>query len=161
MKKGLLGTENLNTELQSILNDNPLFIKRGANKYKLGDKVMQIKNNYDKNVLNGDIGFIKHIGLSNNTIKVDFDGNLVEYSYQVLEELVLSCAITIHKSQGGEFPIVIILIHFQSRIMLQKNLIYTEVTGAKKILVLIGSFRILRYAIKNNVLQNRKTLSKW
>lgn len=121
----MLGTENLNTELQSILNDSPLFIKRGTNRYKLGDKVTQIKNNYDKTVFNGDIGFIKHIGLGNNTIKVDFDGNLVEYSYQELEELVLSYAITIHKSQGGESPIVIIPIHFQSRVMLQRNLIYT------------------------------------
>ncbi len=160
MKKGLLGTENLNIELQSILNPNPLFIKRGSNKYKLGDKVMQIKNNYDKNVFNGDIGFIRHIDLDNNTIKVDFDGNLVEYSYQELEELVLSYAITIHKSQGGEFPIVIIPIHFQSRIMLQRNLIYTGVTRAKKILILIGDSQALKYSIKNNISQNRKTLLK-
>ena len=121
---------------------------------------MQIKNNYDKNVFNGDIGFIRHIDLDNNTIKVDFDGNLVEYSYQELEELVLSYAITIHKSQGGEFPIVIIPIHFQSRIMLQRNLIYTGVTRAKKILILIGDPSALRYAIKNNVSQNRRTLLK-
>ena len=160
MKKGLLGTENLNTELQSILNDSPLFIKRGANKYKLGDKVMQIKNNYDKNVFNGDIGFINYIDLDNNTIKVDFDSTLVEYSYQELEELVLSYAITIHKSQGGEFPIVVIPIHFQSRIMLQRNLIYTGVTRAKKILVLIGDSDALKYAIENNVSRNRRTLLK-
>ena len=160
MKKGLLGTENLNSELQSILNDNLLFIKRGSNKYKLGDKVMQIKNNYDKNVFNGDIGFIRHIDLDNNTIKVDFDSNLVEYSYQELEELVLSYAITIHKSQGGEFPIVIIPIHFQSRIMLQRNLVYTGVTRAKKILILIGDPSALKYAIKNNVSQSRRTLLK-
>lgn len=160
MKKGLLGTENLNTELQSILNDNPLFIKRGANKYKFGDKVMQIKNNYDKDVFNGDIGFIKHIDLDNNTIKVDFDSDLVEYSYQELEELVLSYAITIHKSQGGEFPIVIIPIHFQSRVMLQRNLIYTGATRAKRILVLIGDSDALKYAIENNVSKNRRTLLK-
>ena len=160
MKKGLLGTENLNSELQSILNDNPLFIKRGSNKYKLGDKVMQIKNNYDKNVFNGDIGFIRNIDLDNNTIKVDFDSNLVEYSYQELEELVLSYAITIHKSQGGEFPIIIIPIHFQSRIMLQRNLIYTGVTRAKKILILIGNPRALRYAVENNISNERKSLLK-
>lgn len=160
MKKGLLGTENLNTKLQSILNDNPLFIKRDVNKYKLGDKVMQIKNNYDKNVFNGDIGFINYIDLDNNTIKVDFDNNLVEYSYQELEELVLSYAITIHKSQGGEFPIVIIPIHFQSRIMLQRNLIYTGVTRAKKILILIGDPNALRYSIENNIAYNRRTLLK-
>ena len=160
MKKGLLGTENLNTELQSVLNDNPLFIKRGANKYKLGDKVMQIKNNYDKNVFNGDIGIISHINLDDNTIKVDFDGIIIEYSYQDLEELILSYAITIHKSQGGEFPIVIIPIHFQSKIMLQRNLIYTGVTRAKNILILIGDSNALKFSIQNNISQNRKTLLK-
>lgn len=72
-----LGTENLNTELQTILNDSKLFIKRGANKYKLGDKVMQIKNNYDKNIFNGDIGFISGVNLDDNSIKVDFDGNKI------------------------------------------------------------------------------------
>ena len=79
----------INIELQSTLNNNPLFIKRGASKYKLGDKVMQIKNNYDKNVFNGDIGFISDINLENNTLKVDFDGKSVDYTYQKLEELVL------------------------------------------------------------------------
>ena len=98
MKRGLLGTENLNIELQSILNYNKLLIKRGASKYKLSDKVMQVKNNYDKNVFNGDVGFIKDVDLEENTITVNFDYNIVEYSYQELDELVLSYAITIHKS---------------------------------------------------------------
>jgi len=160
MKRGLLGTENLNIELQSILNSNPLFIKRGANKYKLGDKVMQIKNNYDKNVFNGDIGFISDIDLESNTLKVDFDGNSIDYTYQELEELVLSYAITIHKSQGGEFPIVVIPIHFQSRIMLQRNLIYTGVTRARNVVILIGDEKALKYAVQNNVSNDRKTLLK-
>lgn len=158
MKRGLLGTENLNIELQSILNDSKLFIKRGANKYKLGDKVMQIKNNYDKNVFNGDIGFINDVDLEENTITVDFDDNIVEYAYQELDELVLSYSVTIHKSQGGEFPIVIIPVHFQSRIMLQRNLIYTGITRAKKIVVLVGELNALKYAIKNDISDNRRTL---
>lgn len=160
MKRGLLGTENLNIELQSILNDSKLFIKRGANKYKLGDKVMQIKNNYDKNVFNGDIGFINDVDLEENTITVDFDDNIVEYAYQELDELVLSYSITIHKSQGGEFPIVIIPVHFQSRIMLQRNLIYTGITRARKIVILVGEINALKYAIKNAVSDNRRTLLK-
>ncbi len=160
MKRGLLGTENLNIQLQSVLNDSKLFIKRGANKYKLGDKVMQIKNNYDKNIFNGDIGFISHIDLENNTLKVDFDGKFIDYTYQELEELVLSYAITIHKSQGGEFPIVIIPIHFQSRIMLQRNLIYTGVTRARNVVILIGDEKALKYAVQNNISNDRRTLLK-
>ncbi len=160
MKRGLLGTENLNIELQLILNDSNLFIKRGANKYKLGDKVMQIKNNYDKNVFNGDIGFIDNIDLEENTITVDFDGNFIDYGYQDLDELVLSYSITVHKSQGTEFPIIVIPIHFQSRIMLQRNLIYTGVTRAKKIAILIGDKNALKYAVKNGVSNERKTLLK-
>lgn len=160
MKRGLLGTENLNIELQSILNKSKLFIKRGASKYKLGDKVMQIKNNYDKNVFNGDIGFINDVDLERNTITVDFDNHVVEYSYQELDELVLSYAITIHKSQGGEFSIVIIPVHFQSKIMLQRNLIYTGVTRAKKLLILIGDPDDLKYAVENNIADTRRTRLK-
>ena len=160
MKRGLLGTENLNIELQTVLNDSKLFIKRGANKYKLGDKVMQIKNNYDKNIFNGDIGVINDVDLDKNTITVDFDSNFIEYEYQELDELVLSYAITIHKAQGAEFPIVIIPVHFQSRIMLQRNLIYTGVTRAKKIVVLVGDKSALKYSIENNISNERKTLLK-
>ena len=160
MKRGLLGTENLNIQLQSVLNDSKLFIKRGTNKYKLGDKVMQIKNNYDKNIFNGDIGFVSDVDLDNSSITVDFDGNSIDYKYQELEELVLSYAITIHKSQGGEFPIVIIPIHFQSRIMLQRNLLYTGVTRARNVVILIGDEKALKYAVENNVSSDRKTLLK-
>ena len=160
MKHGSLGTDNLNIELQAILNDSKLFLKRGANKYKLGDKVMQIKNNYDKNIFNGDIGFISDVDLDNNNLKVNFDGNEISYTYQELEELVLSYAITIHKSQGGEFPIVIIPIHFQSRIMLQRNLLYTGVTRARNVVILVGDQKALKYAVENNISNDRKTLLK-
>ncbi len=121
---------------------------------------MQIKNNYDKNIFNGDIGIISNVDLEENLITVNFDGNFIDYEYQDLDELVLSYSITIHKSQGAEFPIVVIPIHFQSRIMLQRNLIYTGITRAKKIVVLIGDKNALKYAIKNNVSNERKTLLK-
>ncbi len=160
MKRGLLGTENLNLELQSVLNDAKLFIKRGANKYKRGDKVIQVKNNYDKDVFNGDIGIISDVNLDENSIIVNFDENFVEYKYQELDELVLSYSVTIYKAQGSEFLIVIIPIHFQSRIMLQRNLLYTGITRAKKSIVLIRDKNALKYAIENNVSGDRKTLLK-
>ncbi len=160
MKRGLLGTENLNIELQNALNDSKLFIKRGANKYKLADKVMQIKNNYDKDIFNGDIGIISDVNLDDNSITVDFDGNFIEYGYQELEELVLSYSVTIHKSQGAEFPIVVMPIHFQNRTMLQRNLLYTGITRAKKIVVLVGDKNALKYAVQNSISNERKTLLK-
>lgn len=160
MKRGLLGTENLNMELQAVLNSSKLFIKRGANKYKLGDKVMQTKNNYDKEVFNGDIGIISDVDLDSNSITVNFDGNFIKYDYQELDELVLSYAITIHKSQGSEFPIVVIPLHFQNKIMLQRNLLYTGITRAKRIVVLVGDKNALRYAVENNISNERKTLLK-
>lgn len=139
-----------------MLNGSKLFIKRGANKYKLGDKVMQVKNNYDENIFNGDIGIISDVDLEEKSITVKFDGNFINYEYQDLDELVLSYSITIHKSQRAEFPIVVIPIHFQSKIMLQRNLIYTGITRAKKIVVLIGDKNALKYTIKNNVSNERK-----
>ncbi len=160
MKRGLLGTENLNVELQDMLNSSKLFIKRGERKYKLGDKVMQIKNNYNKNVFNGDIGIINEIDLEELSLTVNFEGNFVEYDYSELEELVLSYAITIHKSQGGEFPIVVMPVHFQHKLMLQKNLLYTAITRAKKIIVLIGNFGALKYGVQNGSLESRKTSLK-
>lgn len=160
MKHGSLGTDNLNAQLQAVLNDSKLFIERGSNRYKLGDKVMQIKNNYDKNIFNGDIGFISDIDLDSNTLKVNFDGNENSYTYQELEELVLSYAITIHKSQGEEFPIVIIPVHFQSMVMLKRNLLYTGVTRARNVVILIGAKKALKYAVQNNISNDRKTLLK-
>ena len=121
---------------------------------------MQIKNNYDKNIFNGDIGIISDVDLEENSITVDFEGNNIKYSYQELDELVLSYSITIHKSQGCKFPIIVMPIHFQSRMMFQRNLIYTGITRAKKIVILIGDKNALKYAISNNICNQRHTLLK-
>ena len=125
--------------------------------YKLNDKVMQIKNNYEKNVFNGDIGIITKIDTEERTIAVSFDENEVLYDLTELDEIVLAYATTIHKSQGSEFRIVVAPITTQHYIMLKRNLIYTCVTRAKRVIVLIGTKKALAIAISNNRTQKRNT----
>ncbi|BED92541.1 MAG: ATP-dependent RecD-like DNA helicase [Candidatus Paraimprobicoccus trichonymphae] len=158
MRKGETGASNLNNVLQSVLNKNTDSIKHGATIFKLEDKVMQIKNNYDKEIFNGDIGIIKEINNLDKKLSVKFEDKLVVYDFLDLEELVLSYAMTIHKSQGVEFPVVILPFSFKHYIMLQKNLLYTAVTRAKKAIVLIGEKRAISYAVKNNVANVRYSL---
>ena len=119
---------------------------------------MQIKNDYQKNVYNGDIGRICAVNAEDKTLAVDFDGNQIEYESLELDELVLSYAVTVHKSQGGEFPVVVMPFTFSHYMMLQRNLLYTGVTRAKKALVLIGESRAVAYAVKNNESGRRNTL---
>lgn len=157
MQKTETGAANLNIVLQSVLNKNNIFLKRGATEYRLHDKVMQIRNNYDKEVFNGDIGFISYVDTEERVLKVDFDGVEVEYEALELDELVLAYATTIHKAQGSEYPIVVIPISFSHYVMLQRNLIYTGITRAKSILVLIGSKSAVYTAVKNNDVKNRNT----
>lgn len=157
MQKTETGAANLNIVLQSVLNKNHIFLKRGATEYRLHDKVMQIRNNYDKEVFNGDIGFISYVDTEERVLKVDFDGVEVEYEALELDELVLAYATTIHKAQGSEYPIVVIPISFSHYVMLQRNLIYTGITRAKSILVLIGSKSAVYTAVKNNDVKNRNT----
>ena len=155
------GSSNLNMVLQEALNPNASLLKRGGTEYRLGDKVMQIKNDYDKNVFNGDIGVIKSINMEDRSICVDFDSQYVEYDLSELDELVLSYAITIHKSQGSEYPIVVIPFTMQFFVMLQRNLLYTGITRAKKVIVLIGSKKAIGCAVKNSDVVTRNTgLSK-
>ena len=157
MKKGETGADNLNRMLQNALNKNTLMLKRGATEYRLNDKVMQIKNNYEKQIYNGDIGYINGVNPGEKTLTVSFDGNTVEYDALELDELVLSYAITIHKSQGGEFPAVVIPFSFSHFVMLGRNLLYTAVTRAKKIVVMIGEGKAVSYAVKNDDSQKRNT----
>lgn len=157
MQKTETGAANLNIVLQSVLNKNHIFLKRGATEYRLHDKVMQIRNNYDKEVFNGDIGFISYVDTEERVLKVDFDGVEVEYEALELDELVLAYATTIHKAQGSEYPIVVIPISFSHYVMLQRNLLYTGITRAKSILVLIGSKSAVYTAVKNNDVKNRNT----
>lgn len=149
MHKGFLGTQNLNKVLQKELNGQTRCIIRGENCFFLGDKVMQIKNNYDFGVFNGDIGKVVEID-DEQGLCVDFDGNMVQYENRELDELVAAYCISIHKSQGCEFKAVIIPVSTQHYIMLQRNLIYTALTRAKQLCVFVGSAQALEIAVKND-----------
>ena len=158
MKKGILGTDNLNRVLQEKLNNTGVLLKRGGITYKRNDKVMQIKNNYDKDVFNGDIGKICSINEANETLEINFDSRILKYETSKLEEITLAYACTIHKSQGSEYPIVIIPMTTSHFIMLKRNLLYTGVTRAKKICILVGNKYAFSKAISNNESEKRYTL---
>lgn len=160
MQRSVVGAGNLNMLLQQALNTTTLGISRGGINYKLGDRVMQIRNNYDKNVFNGDIGIIEKVNMEDRTLCIRFDGSLVEYEASELDEVTLAYATTIHKSQGSEYPIVVIPVLMTHFVMLQRNLIYTGITRAKKICVLIGQPKALAYAIRNLTVNKRNTKLK-
>ncbi len=160
MQRGNVGAGNLNTELQTALNPSGPALTRGGYTFRQGDKVMQIRNNYDKNVFNGDIGFISAVDMSERTLSVIYDGRVIEYDVSELDELTLAYAITIHKSQGSEFPVVVMPVTMKHFVMLQRNLIYTGITRSKKICVLVGTTKALAYAIKQNTVSKRNTKLK-
>jgi exodeoxyribonuclease V alpha subunit len=157
MHKGVIGAINLNIELQKTLNSNQQGITHESRTFKLGDKVMQTTNNYDKEVFNGDIGWVSKIDQENREITIDFDGRLITYDYSDLDEVVLAYAISVHKSQGSEYPAVVLPVTTQHYMLLQRNLIYTGITRAKKLVVLIGTKKALAIAIRNNKPQLRFT----
>jgi exodeoxyribonuclease V alpha subunit len=158
MHKGTIGVTNLNIELQKRLNPGQSGITRGAWNFRIGDKVMQIVNNYDKDVFNGDIGWISKIDPEQREVAIDFDGRLIPYDYSDLDEVVLAYAVSVHKSQGSEYPVVILPVVTQHYMLLQRNLIYTGITRAKKMVILIGTKKALAIAIRNNKPQRRYTL---
>ena len=160
MQRGTVGAGNLNIELQNALNPTGPSLAHGGYTFRQGDKVMQIRNNYDKNVFNGDIGYINSVDTNERTLTVSFDNRLVEYDITELDEIVLAYAITIHKSQGSEFPVVVMPVTMKHFVMLQRNLIYTGITRAKKICVLVGTTKALAYAIRNQTVSKRNTKLK-
>lgn len=157
MHRGLTGTENLNRQLQQALNPQHVYVKRGDQRLHLNEKVMQIRNNYEKEVYNGDIGRIADIDSREKKVTVKFDERLITYEFEDLDELIMAYAISVHKSQGSEFPAVIIPVTTQHYVMLQRNLLYTAVTRARKLVVLVGTKRAVAIAIKNNKTQRRFT----
>jgi len=157
MHKGTVGAENLNAELQKALNPSGQGVMRGNRNYLVNDKVMQIKNNYDKEVFNGDIGRITKIDPENQELLISFDGRHVPYGYTDLDEIVLAYAVSIHKSQGSEYPAVIIPVLTQHYILLQRNLIYTGVTRGKKLVVIVGTKKALAIAVRNDKTRKRYT----
>ena len=162
MHRGVIGVTNLNMELQKILNPpsrSKREIKVGTYIFREGDKVMQIVNNYKKQVFNGDLGRVHEIDLEEKYVWISFigDGQLVSYDMEELNELILAYACTIHKSQGSEYPVVIIPVSTQHYIMLQRNLLYTAVTRAENMVFLVGTPKAIYMAIKNDRVSKRNT----
>lgn len=157
MHKGMVGAGNLNTELQKSLNPSQVEIMRGSRNFRVNDKVMQIRNNYDKEVFNGDIGRIVGIRPDENEITVLFDGRNVVYEFYELDELVLAYAVSVHKSQGSEYPAVVIPVLIQHYILLQRNLIYTAVTRGRNLVVMVGTRKALAMGVHNDKTQKRFT----
>ncbi len=157
MRRGILGSENLNKSLQDVLNPNTEQAVRGWQTFRIGDKIMQIRNNYDYDVYNGDIGRIMEIDQVEKEVKVRFPDKLVAYDIADLNELVLAYATTIHKAQGSEYPVVVIPLHTQHYIMLQRNLLYTGITRAKELVVIVGTKQALGICIRNNQVMQRNS----
>jgi exodeoxyribonuclease V alpha subunit len=158
MNRTANGAGNLNRLVQERVNGHPAaYVERFGTRFGVGDKVMQIENNYDRDVFNGDIGFVTDVDAEEEVLAADFDGRTVTYPFGELDELVLCYATTIHKSQGSEYPVVIMPVTTQHFVMLRRNLIYTGVTRGKKLVVLVGQKRALAMAIKGK--QNLLRLS--
>lgn len=160
MQRGIIGAATLNMSLQAKLNPSGAAIQYRGYVFRLYDKVMQIKNNYDKEVFNGDIGRIIDVNSEDKTIMVRFDNRHISYEMTELDELVHAYATTIHKAQGSEYPIVVMPILMTHYVMLQRNLLYTGITRAKKVLVIVGSKKALGAAVRNNSVVKRNTRLK-
>ena len=157
MRRGALGTERLNVVLQSALNPSGASVQRAGVVFRKGDRVMQIRNNYDKEVYNGDIGFIARVDEEAREVVVDMDGRGVTYDYPELDELTHAYACSIHKSQGSEYPAVVLVISTHHFKLLQRNLLYTGLTRGKKLVCLVGSHRAVSLAIENNDTKARRS----
>jgi len=157
MRRGIVGTENLNVVLQEALNkrENPLF--RNGRKFLVGDKVMQLRNDYDRGVFNGDVGIISHIDPFEQEMLVKVDERDVVYDFADLDELVLAYAVSVHKYQGSECPCVVIPVHTTHFKLLNRNLLYTAVTRGKKVVVLVGTKKALIIAVKTDDVRKRYT----
>ncbi|GCE49407.1 exodeoxyribonuclease V alpha subunit [Thermosporothrix hazakensis] len=162
MYRGAVGVHLLNEKLQERLNTSALAeVGWGEKLFRVGDKVMQTRNNYDKGVFNGDVGWIRSINRDTSTVKVEFveeAGPLfVSYAFHELEELVLAYAVTVHKSQGSEYPAIIVPLFREHRMLLQRNLLYTAITRAKRFCVLVGQPTALELAVQNDRVIQRNT----
>ena len=147
----------LNQRLQEALNPQDVKLQRGERQFRLGDKVMQVRNNYDKDVFNGDIGRICYVNAEERELTVRYEDNNVLYTAEELDEIAPAYAISVHKSQGSEYPAVVLPVLTQHYMLLQRNLIYTGITRGKKLVVLVGSVRALHIAVKNNKMHKRYT----
>jgi exodeoxyribonuclease V alpha subunit len=163
MNRGAIGARSLNVELQKVLNPRPpQAIARFGTTFAVGDKVMQIENDYDKDVYNGDIGFVRAIDQDLGDVTVEFDGRAVIYGAHELDQVVLAYATTVHKAQGCEYPAVVIPVTTQHYPMLQRNLIYTGITRGRKLVVLVGQKKALAMAVRgSHKLRRWSKLGDW
>lgn len=157
MHKGVLGVENLNRHLQQALNPSGSPYRKGSVEFRVGDKVMQTRNNYELEVFNGDIGTLADINVKDGSFQVAYDGRIVFYAPADADDLVVAYATTIHKAQGSEYPAVILPIHTQHSVMLARNLLYTAVSRGKRLVVTIGSARAVRLSVENSRSRTRYT----
>lgn len=161
MQKGLVGARNLNDELARLLNPAPIDqVERFGQTFAVGDKVMQIENDYDRDVFNGDLGLVRAIRAKDDEVRVAFDGREVSYGLQDLESLQRAYAITIHKSQGSEYPAVVIPLVREHSIMLARNLLYTAATRGKRLVVLVAEPWALDTAVSGARTRRRWTRLK-
>jgi len=142
------------------LNPGDGGVERGGRYYRVGDKVMQIKNNYDKEVFNGDIGRIAHINSEDSEVIITFDSREVSYDFADLDEIILAYAVSVHKAQGSEYPAVVIPVLTQHFMLLQRNLIYTAVTRGRELVVMVGTKKALAIGVKNDKTRKRFTYLK-
>lgn len=157
MKKGPVGTETLNKKLQMILTPNGNSLERMGQQYRKGDRVMQLRNDYDKNIFNGDIGIVQKIDVEEKSMSVLEDDHLVEYAVEELDDLSLAFSITIHKSQGSEYPVVVLPILTSHFVMLQRNLLYTALTRGKKYVFILGQKKAIAMAVHNEKVAKRNS----
>jgi exodeoxyribonuclease V alpha subunit len=161
MHRGTVGSGNLNRELQKVLNPVEEGLTRGNRNFRINDKVMQIKNNYDREVFNGDIGRITRIDPENQEVVISFDGRGIPFDFSGLDEIVLAYAVSVHKSQGSEYPAIVLPILTQHYVLLQRNLIYTGVTRGRKLVVMVGTRKALAIAVKNDKTRKRFTYLRY
>lgn len=160
MHRGLVGVGELNLALQAALNPpaaGKREVRHGARLFRVGDKVLQTRNNYDKQVFNGDLGRLVELDLEEQRVTVDFDGTPVDYEYSELDELVHAFAMSVHKSQGSEYRAVVLPLLTQHYLLLQRNLLYTAVTRARELVVIVGTKRAIAMAVRNNKIAQRNT----
>ena len=160
MQRSVVGATNLNIALQEAINPVGKSLSRGGFSFRVGDRVMQIMNDYDLDVFNGDIGVVELVNVEEKRLVVRYDNGSVEYENDDLDELTLAYATTIHKSQGSEYPVVVIPLLMTHFVMLQRNLVYTAITRAKKICIIVGTTKALAYSIHNMVVLKRNTRLK-
>jgi len=158
MNRGVLGVRNLNARLQDAINprrEGGGAVSRFGTEFRAGDKVIQTRNNYDKDVFNGDIGTIRAISQDDRELVVDFDARRVTYDFNELDELNPAFAITVHKSQGSEFPCVILPVAMEQYLLLQRNLLYTAITRGKRLVIVVGQKKAFATAVRNHTVRKR------